>query len=87
MAYKIILTEKADKQLRELDPPIQRRIADYIQDVTTIENPRQRGKKMQVNFNGGWRYKVGDYRILCDIYDDTITVFIIRIKHRKDVYR
>jgi mRNA interferase RelE/StbE len=51
------------------------------------ENPRQLGKPLQGDKGGLWRYRVGDYRLICEIQDERITVLVLRVGHRKDVYR
>ncbi len=55
--------------------------------IRLAENPRQWGKPLDGDKVGLWRYRVGDYRLICDIQDERITVLVIRVGHRKDVYR
>ena len=50
-------------------------------------DPRQWGKALQGEKRGLWRYRVGDYRLICDIHDERITILILELGHRKDVYR
>lgn len=49
-------------------------------------NPRQFGAGLTANLSGCWRYRVGDYRVICDLNDDIVTVLVLRVGHRKDIY-
>jgi mRNA interferase RelE/StbE len=73
--------------LRKLDPQAARRIGEYLRDLeATCEDPRQRGKGLTANLSGLWRYRVGDYRVICEIEDARLTVLVVRIAHRSQVY-
>jgi mRNA interferase RelE/StbE len=71
LAWKIKLTDDAKRDLRKLDKSVQKRIAAFLTDkLQATENPRATGKALQGNLSGLWRYRVGDYRILCRIEDN-----------------
>lgn len=76
----------ASKQFTQLDKPIQRRIKKYMSEIAILDNPRARGKELTSNLSGLWRYRVGDYRILCRIRDDKLIITVIEIEHRSMVY-
>ncbi len=84
---KVILTETFKKQLKKLDAAIAKRVLDYLERVELLENPRSRGKALTSNLSGLWRYRVGDYRILCRIHDDKLIITVIEIGHRSTVYQ
>ena len=84
---KIEYTPKASKQFSRLDKAVQTRIKKYMSEITTLDNPRSRGKALTSNLADLWRYRVGDYRILCRICDDKLIITIIEIAHRSIVYR
>ena len=84
---KVILTETSKKQLKKLDAAISKRILDYLEQVELLDNPRSRGKGLTSNLAGLWRYRVGDYRILCRIHDDKLIITVIEIEHRSTVYQ
>ena len=84
---KVILTETSKKQLKKLDAAISKRVLDYLEQVELLDNPRSRGKALSSNLAGLWRYRVGDYRILCRIRDDKLIITVIEIAHRSTVYR
>ena len=69
-----------------MDRPAQEQIKKYMDDISTLQDPRSRGKALKGNFADLWRYRSGDYRIICDIQDERILITILRIGHRKEVY-
>lgn len=83
---KVIFSDVAEKQITKLDKPIQKRIFDYMADVAKLENPRSRGKMLVGNLLGMWRYRVGDYRILCKIKDKELIINVVEVGHRREVY-
>ena len=88
MAWKVEFQKLAAKQLRALDRPIQQRILTYFRTrVLSADDPRQLGKALTGDKGGLWRYRVGDYRLICEIQDERITVVVLEIGNRKDVYR
>ena len=88
MAWTIDYADTAIKQLRKLDKPTARRILDYMdQRIARLENPRSTGKALTGPLGDLWRYRVGDYRVICDIQDDTFHVLVVQIGNRRDVYR
>ena len=84
---KVILTDTFKKQLKKLDAAISKRVLDYLEQIELLNNPRSRGKALTSNLSGLWRYRVGDYRILCRIRDDKLIITVIEIGHRSTVYR
>ena len=84
---KVVLTETFKKQLKKLDAAISKRVLDYLEQIELLDNPRSRGKALTSNLSGLWRYRVGDYRILCRICDDKLIITVIKIGHRSTVYR
>ena len=89
MVWIINYTESASKQLKKLDKQIALRILDYMdQRVSTLDDPRSLGENLVGPKMGEyWRYKVGDIRIICDIADKQMCVFVIEVGNRKEVYR
>ena len=83
---KIEYTETARKQLKKLDKTMQKRILDYMDEVALLENPRSRGKALVENMRGLWRYRVGDYRVICEIQEARIIISMLKIGHRKNIY-
>lgn len=89
MAWTVEYSRAARAQLDRLDRPVARRILDYVEAaVTEPENPRVRAEMLAGRRYGGlWRYQVGDYRVICDIRDETLVVVVVKVGHRSQVYR
>lgn len=78
---------KALKELRHLDKLAQTTILKYLKNrIATEEDPRRFGKPLAGNKKGYWRYRIGDYRIICEMKDNELTVLVLAAKHRKTVY-
>ena len=77
----------AEKQFLKLGKQIQRQIQKFVLQLKNLENPRSRGKALVGNLSHLWRYRVADYRLICDIQDEKILVTILRIGHRKEIYK
>ena len=87
MTYKIVTTDKFDKEFKKLDRQTQRIIKAWVdKNLMGCENPRIHGKGLTANRSGQWRYRVGDYRILADIRDDEIVLVLIDVGHRSRIY-
>ena len=88
MIWRIEITRTAEKQITKLARPAQRSIQRFLRDrLTPADDPRQWGRPLHGEKRGLWRYRVGDYRLICDIQDEKITVLVLEVGHRKDVYR
>ena len=86
MAWTVRFTSAAEKQLAKLDRPVQRRIISFLEDIARQSEPRHSGKALMGDTHT-WRYRVGDYRIICDIGDRELVVYVVRVGHRSSVYR
>jgi mRNA interferase RelE/StbE len=87
MAWKIEFERAAQKELEKLDKPIARRILKFLhQRVGKLDDPRKIGQRLQGNLGEFWRYRVGDYRLICSLENDRFVVLVLRIGHRRDVY-
>ena len=89
MAWTISYTATARKQLKKLDRPVARRLVDFMAArVAADSDPRASGKALTGPVLGSfWRYRVGDYRIICDIQDQALVVLVLEVGNRKDIYR
>lgn len=75
------------RSLRKMDKQIARRVRDELLEIAKLEDPRSRGKVLTGNLAGVWRYRIGDYRILCDIEDGRLVILVIDVAHRRGVYK
>lgn len=74
--------------LRKLDKQAARAILDYMDlRVANLDNPRSSGKALSGHLSGLWRYRIMDYRVICDIQDNALTVLVVTIGNRKNVYQ
>ncbi|MDR2149070.1 MAG: type II toxin-antitoxin system RelE/ParE family toxin [Tannerella sp.] len=88
MAYSLDSTPQFDKYFKKLDKQSQENIANYIRKkLVNIENPRSIGKPLKGNLQGLWRYRIGDYRLICQIQDQKLIILAVEIAHRKEVYK
>ena len=88
MVWTIEITRTAEKQIKKLDASSQKSIVRFLRErLKSAENPRQWGKPLYGDKQGLWRYRVADYRLICDIQDERITVLVLEVAHRKDIYR
>ena len=86
--WNIEITRGAEKQIKKLDRNARAAILRFLRErLQSADNPRQWGKPLQGEKGGLWRYRAGDYRLICDIQDEKITVLVLRVGHRKDDYR
>jgi mRNA interferase RelE/StbE len=87
LAWTIELSKKADKSLDRIGKADQRRIISALEQIASLDDPRQRGHGLVGHYAGYWRYRVGDYRIIAKIEDGRLVVVVIDIGHRREVYR
>lgn len=88
MAWTLRISETARRQLKKLDRSTAQTLLRYLNRlVQETEDPRQRGKGLTANLTGLWRYRVGDYRVICDIQDGELVVLVLQVAHRGQAYR
>ncbi|WP_282803932.1 type II toxin-antitoxin system RelE family toxin [Secundilactobacillus kimchicus] len=87
MSYEVRYSKKATKQLSKLDRHTASVIIAWMEkNINHSDNPRVHGKGLVENHSGEWRYRVGDYRIICDIKDDELIVLALSVSHRREAY-
>ncbi len=89
MPWAIEFHPQAEKELSKLDPQTARRILRFLRDrVAPLEDPRSLGEALKGPTLGRfWKYRVGDYRLICHIEGQRVTILVVRVRHRRDVYR
>jgi mRNA interferase RelE/StbE len=89
MAWKIEFNPKVEKQFLKLDAPIKQRILRFLDErIRNSANPRAVGEALEGSELGEfWKYRVGDYRLVCHIQDQTVTITVVKVGHRGAVYR
>ena len=87
MSYQVETTARFDKEFKKLDKYTQQMIKSWIvKNLQNCENPRAHGKGLTANKSGQWRYRIGDYRLLCLIQDQELIILALTVGHRRDIY-
>jgi mRNA interferase RelE/StbE len=88
LAWTLRISETARRQLKKLDRSTAQTLLRYLNRlVLETEDPRQRGKGLTANLTGLWHYRVGDYRVICNIQDGELVVLVLQVAHRSQAYR
>jgi mRNA interferase RelE/StbE len=87
MAWNVEVSPRAQRQLDQLDKSVARRISKFLYErIGILDDPRQIGERLHGTLSEFWRYRVGDYRIICSIESERLVVLVLRIGHRRDIY-
>lgn len=88
MKYRVESTERFDKDFKKLDRYTKQLIKAWIdKNLVDCTDPRQHGKALVGNKKGQWRYRIGDYRLICHIKDDVLVILALSVGHRRSIYR
>jgi mRNA interferase RelE/StbE len=89
MAWSVEFLPVAERELRKIARPVRERLLLFLRDrIQASDDPRRHGEALRGPELGKyWKYRVGDYRIICSIQDDRLVVVVVRIGHRREVYR
>jgi mRNA interferase RelE/StbE len=85
-SWRIETAAEFEKAIRKLDTAIARRIFTYLEELASLDDPRQRGRGLTGNRVGYWRYRVGDYRVLAQVQHERLTIIALYVAHRSSVY-
>ena len=87
MSYSVETTERFDREFKKLDKYTQRMIKAWVdKNLENCSDPRQHGEGLTANRKGQWRYRIGDYRLICEIRDKELIILALTVGHRKEVY-
>lgn len=87
MSYSVEYTPRFAKEFKKLDKYTQKLIKAWInKNLVGTDNPRQHGKGLTSNRSGQWRYRIGDYRLICEIKDNELVILALTIGHRSEIY-
>lgn len=84
--YEIRISESARRQMKKLDKTVSTQIVEFLDVLKNLDDPRSRGKALTGNLRGLWRYRVGDYRLICSIHDGELVILVLDAGHRSRVY-
>lgn len=86
--YRVEYSERSIKELKKLDRYTRQMIYAWIgKNLVGCENPRKQGKGLTANRSGQWRYRIGDYRLICEIKDNELVILALSVGHRREVYK
>lgn len=86
-SYQLIYSERAKKDVKKLDPYTKQMIKSWIEKrLLHSENPRAHDKALTGNHKGEWRYRIGDYRLICAIEDERLVILSLALGHRREVH-
>ena len=88
MSYRVETTARFDKEFKKLDRYTQKMVKAWIEkNLIGCDDPRLHGKGLTANRSGQWRYRIGDYRLICLIEDNRLVILALSIGHRSDIYK
>ena len=88
MSYSVETTSRFDRDFKKLDRYTQKMVKAWIQkNLVGCSDPRIHGKGLSSNRSGQWRYRIGDYRLICSIEDDRLVILALSIGHRSEIYK
>lgn len=87
MSYRVETTARFDREFKKLDRYTQKMLKGWIEkNLVGTDDPRRHRKGLTANRSGQWRYRVGDYRLICQIDDGKLVILALCVGHRRDVY-
>jgi mRNA interferase RelE/StbE len=87
LGWKIEFDKKAKKEFANLDKTIQKQIDKFILKLAKNKDPKKIADTLKGSLQSFWKYRIGNYRLVCSINEDAMTILILRVKHRKEVYK
>jgi mRNA interferase RelE/StbE len=85
--WSVEFDDRARRELRKLDASVQQNILRYLREhIAGSDDPKQFGKPLRMNLAGLWRYRVGDYRLICRFEDFRLVVLVLKVGHRREIY-
>ena len=88
MTYQVEVTTRFEREFKKLDRYTQRIIKSWIdKNLVNCADPRQHGKALTANRSGQWRYRIGDYRLICQIQDQELIILALSVGHRREIYQ
>ena len=87
MSFSVETTPRFDREFKKLDRYTQKMLKAWIvKNLVGCENPRVHGKALTANRTGQWRYRIGDYRLICLIKDNELIILAMTVGHRREIY-
>ncbi len=87
MNWTVEYSKQAKTTLERLDRTVRNRIKNYVDKLKNFPNPRIRGEPLKGNLAEFWKYRIGDYRLVCKIEDEKLIILVVILGHRRDAYK
>ncbi len=87
MVWTIEFDKKAKKEFVKLDKSSQKKIDKFILKLIKSKNPRLLGQSLKGTLQSFWKYRIGDFRLICNIEDEVLIIIVLRVAHRKEIYK
>ena len=88
MKYEVVLSKDAIKSLKKMDPLLSSTIISWIEkNLKGTDDPRRKGKPLTGNYAGAWSYRVGDFRIIAEIENNLLIIYVLEVRNRRNAYR
>ena len=88
MSYRVETTARFDKEFKKLDRYTQKMVKAWVEkNLVGCNDPRAHGKGLSANRSGQWRYRIGEYRLICRIEDEKLIILALTVGHRSDIYK
>jgi len=88
LAWRVEWEDEAVKEIKKLDARARRNIVRFLREkIATEDDPRRFGDPLRKDLKGLWKYRISDYRIICSIEDKSVVVLVVRVGHRRSVYK
>ncbi|WP_198022309.1 type II toxin-antitoxin system RelE family toxin [Candidatus Odyssella acanthamoebae] len=84
--WTLIFSPKVEREFKKLDRPIQGRLFSFFDKLVQEPDPKVHGKPLKGQLSSFWSYRIGDYRVICRLEEDKMTIVALKVGHRKDVY-
>ena len=84
--WRLIFNPVADRQFTKLEKQLQKRILDFFEDLLRLPNPKSKALPLKGNIQNFWRFRIGDYRVICRFEDDEMLIVAVKVAHRREVY-
>lgn len=86
MGYRVELTEVAGRAFDKLDKPVQKRLQNLFDRMALLPDPRTIGEALHGDLKGLWKYRAGEWRVIAEIHDGTLIIYVVKIAHRSKAY-
>ena len=85
--YNLLYSDIILKQLKKMDKHEAKKVMTYLEELSELEDVKTKGKPLEQNLSGLWRYRIQDYRVVCEIFDNKLSILALYMGHRREIYK